>query len=173
TDDATASESAGATEDDAETGTDGTDGSEGDQADADASDAGDAEADPGASEDDGTSGGQIALFVVIGLAVIGGVTALVVRMRRQQCPPGHHRTGSAGSEPAGSGCPTGRRCTRTVPWWWRPPAACSRCIPGPPPSSGSCAPLHDHRAPPRRSSTPGGRGCGDSTTPTATSPGTA
>ncbi|HLS63600.1 MAG TPA: copper resistance CopC family protein [Ruania sp.] len=84
TDDATASESAGATEDDAETGTDGTDGSEGDQADADASDAGDAEADPGASEDDGTSGGQIALFVVIGLAVIGGVTALVVRMRRQQ-----------------------------------------------------------------------------------------
>src|SRR5690625_4598452 len=83
TDDASASESAAA-EDSTDSGQNGTDGSEGDQADADASDAGDAEADPGTSEDDGTSGGEIALFVVIGLAVIGGVTALIVRMRRQQ-----------------------------------------------------------------------------------------
>lgn len=83
TDDASASESAAA-EDSTDSGQNGTDGSEGDQADADASDAGDAEADPGTSEDDGTSGGEIALFVVIALAVIGGVTALIVRMRRQQ-----------------------------------------------------------------------------------------
>lgn len=80
-DDTDTSDAASTTEDAAGNGQDG---SEGDQADADASDAGDASADPSASQDDGTSGGQIALFVVIGLAVIGGVTALIVRMRRQQ-----------------------------------------------------------------------------------------
>lgn len=73
-DDASTSEDAGAEED----------GSDGDQAEADASDATDAQAGAGATDDDGTSGGQIALFVVIALAVVGGVTALIVRMRRQQ-----------------------------------------------------------------------------------------
>ena len=76
-DDATASEDAGAEEN-------GSDGSEGDQAEADASEAADAQAGAGASDDGGTSGGQIALFAVIALAVVGGVTALIVRMRRQQ-----------------------------------------------------------------------------------------
>ncbi|HIZ37973.1 MAG TPA: copper resistance protein CopC [Candidatus Ruania gallistercoris] len=76
-DDATASEDAGAQEN-------GSDGSDGDQADADASDAADAQAGAGPTDDGGTSGGQIALFVVIGLAVVGGVAALIVRMRRQQ-----------------------------------------------------------------------------------------
>lgn len=76
-DDATASEDAGAEEN-------GSDGSEGDQAEADASDAADAQAEAGTSDDGGTSGGQIALFVVVALAVVGGVTALIVRMRRQQ-----------------------------------------------------------------------------------------
>ncbi|WP_147915860.1 copper resistance protein CopC [Ruania zhangjianzhongii] len=76
-DDATASEDAGA-------GENGSDGSEGDQAEADASDAADAQAGAGTADDGGTSGAQIAIFVVIALAVIGGVTALIVRMRRQQ-----------------------------------------------------------------------------------------
>lgn len=76
-DDATASEDAGAEEN-------GSDGSEGDQAEADASDAADAQAGASSTDDGGTSGGQIALFVVIALAVVGGVTALIVRMRRQQ-----------------------------------------------------------------------------------------
>ena len=76
-DDATASEDAGAEEN-------GSDGSEGDQAEADASDAADAQAGAGGTDYGGTSGGQIALFVVIALAVVGGVTALIVRMRRQQ-----------------------------------------------------------------------------------------
>lgn len=83
---ATASADASAPADDGAEGAaqDGTDGSQGDQADADAADAADAQADPGTSDTEGTSGGQVALFVVIALAVIGGVTALVVRMRRQQ-----------------------------------------------------------------------------------------
>lgn len=76
-DDATASEEGGAEEN-------GSDGSDGDQAEADASDAADAQAGAGATDDGGTSGGQVALFVVLALAVIGGVTALIVRMRRQQ-----------------------------------------------------------------------------------------
>ena len=76
-DDATAAADAGAEEN-------GSDGSEGDQAEADASDAADAQAGAGAADDGGTSGGQVALFVVIALAVVGGVTALIVRMRRQQ-----------------------------------------------------------------------------------------
>lgn len=62
----------------------GTDGSDGDQADADSSDETDSQADPDASDSEPTSGGQIALFVVIALAVIGGVTAVIVRMRRRQ-----------------------------------------------------------------------------------------
>ncbi len=61
------------------------DAAEGDQGDAEATDPADSEAPPGVETiSSGPSGGQIALYVVIALAVLGGVTALIVRMRRQQ-----------------------------------------------------------------------------------------
>src|SRR5699024_6415074 len=135
---------------------------------ADANGSDDGAADSGDSED-GTSAGEIALFVLIALVVIGTIVTLIVRMRRQQLATGRRRTGSDGSGPRGCTCRSGRRLPPTGPCWSPLPTACSRCIPGRRRRGGWCAPPIGPAAPPRPRSTRPVSGSGGSTTSPATS----